>query len=68
MVLDIMDLPAMAPPEGVVPNFENPDSLRQPELAVVQLIVATLAVAIRIFTKYFIVRKMLVEDCTLSNP
>jgi hypothetical protein len=68
MVLDIMDLPAMAPPEGVVPNFENPDSLRQPELAVVQLIVATLAVAIRIFTKYFIVRKMLVEDCKLSNP
>jgi hypothetical protein len=47
----------------VVPNFENPESLRHPELAVIQFTAATLVVAIRIYTKYFIVRKMLVEDC-----
>jgi hypothetical protein len=67
MVLDIMDLPALAPPEGVVSNFDNPDNLSQPELAVLQLIVATLAVIVRIFTKHFIVRKMLVEDCKLAS-
>jgi hypothetical protein len=61
--MNILDLPALAPPEGVVPNFENPESLRHPELAVIQFTAATLVVAIRIYTKYFIVRKMLVEDC-----
>ena len=58
-----LDSPALAPPPGVTPNFENPESLRQPELAVVQLILVTLVVCMRLFTKKVVVKKMLAEDC-----
>lgn len=62
-----LDFPALAPPPGVTPQFDNPPSLRAPGLAVLQLTVATLFVGMRFHTKHFVVKKVLPEDCELSN-
>lgn len=59
----ILDAPALAPPKGVVPNFENPENLSHPELAVLQLAIATVVVGMRVYTKMGVVGKMLAEDC-----
>lgn len=64
----ILDGPALAPPKGVVPNFENPQNLRNPELAVLQLAAATVVVALRVYTKMVVVGKMLTEDCKTFHP
>jgi len=53
----------MVSPPGVEPNFENPDNLSHPELAWLQLIIATVVVVMRVYTKLGVVRKMLAEDC-----
>ncbi|KAF1360452.1 hypothetical protein EJ07DRAFT_23357, partial [Lizonia empirigonia] len=58
----IMSAPALAPPKGVVPNFENPQNLSQPGLAILQLVLAMVVVGIRVYTKMWVVRKMLAED------
>lgn len=63
MMDDILNGPALAPPPGINPNFDNPENLAHPELAVLQLIVATLVVAMRLYTKLGILRNMLAEDC-----
>lgn len=63
MIDAILDGPAMAPPPGVKSNFENPDNLSHPELAWLQLIIATVVVLMRVYTKLGVVRKMLAEDC-----
>lgn len=60
-----MSAPALAPPKGVVPNFENPHNLSQPGLAILQLVLTTVVVGIRVYTKMWVVRKMLAEDCEL---
>lgn len=59
----ILDGPAIAPPPGVKPNFEHPDNLSHPELAVLQLVVATAVVGMRVYTKLGVVKIMLAEDC-----
>ncbi|KAH7061902.1 hypothetical protein BKA63DRAFT_527045 [Paraphoma chrysanthemicola] len=59
---EFLELPAMLPPDGVIPDFENPDNLRQPGLAVLQLLIVTLAVSIRFYTKTFILRRTMIED------
>jgi len=59
----MLDAPALAPPPGVVANFDHPDNLSHPELAVLQLTVATVVVGMRVYTKMGVVRKMLAEDC-----
>ncbi|KAF1932126.1 uncharacterized protein M421DRAFT_285051 [Didymella exigua CBS 183.55] len=58
----ILDGPALAPPPGVTPNFENPVNLSLPGMAVLQLVVATAVVGMRVYTKLGVVRKMLAED------
>jgi hypothetical protein len=63
MIDAILDGPALAPPPGVRPNFENPDNLSHPELAWLQLIIATVVVVMRVYTKLGVVRNMLAEDC-----
>ncbi|KAH7110297.1 hypothetical protein B0J11DRAFT_512516 [Dendryphion nanum] len=57
-----LSLPAMSPPDGVKPNFENPDHLSQPYYAVFQLVIVTLVVAMRIYIKTFIVKRWQAED------
>ncbi|KAH7399487.1 hypothetical protein BKA66DRAFT_165614 [Pyrenochaeta sp. MPI-SDFR-AT-0127] len=57
-----LDSPALAPPKGVKPNFENPSNLAAPELAVLQLSLATIFVVMRMYTKRFVVKRLLSED------
>ncbi|KAJ8105749.1 hypothetical protein OPT61_g9993 [Boeremia exigua] len=58
----LLDGPALAPPPGVTPNFVNPANLSHPELAVLQLTLATLVVWMRIYTKLRVLKRMLAED------
>lgn len=61
--LGFLDSPASAPPPGVIADLENPETLRAPGLAVLQLILATFVVAVRLYTKKYVVKRMLAEDC-----
>lgn len=59
----ILDGPALAPPPGVKSNFVDPKSLSHPEWVWLQLVVTTVVVAMRVYTKLGVVGKMLAEDC-----
>lgn len=58
--------PAMDPPAGVDPNFINPSNLKIENLAVVTLclVASTLVVAMRMWTKTRLVRKVVLDDCS----
>lgn len=58
--------PGLTPPPGIIPNFQDPFSL-QPYTAVdiaLCIILGTLLVAARMFTKIWVVKKFLWEDYT----
>jgi hypothetical protein len=62
----ILNMPALAPPIGVVAGFDQPRVLSQAALygiAVMMFILATSAVGIRTYTKAFMVKKLAIEDC-----
>lgn len=61
----LLEGPAMSPPAGVVPNFDNPPNLDIYVTLVITLGVAfsTVAVALRMYTKVFILRVLAWEDC-----
>ncbi|KAF2655103.1 hypothetical protein K491DRAFT_599588 [Lophiostoma macrostomum CBS 122681] len=61
----LLQQPAMAPPPGIQANFDDPYNLRSSSLArnVSIMIISNLAVWMRLFTKFKIVRKLHVEDC-----
>lgn len=57
--------PAMAPPPGLYSNFIDPSNL---DVYVIITLVfcmtfSTVAVLVRMYTKIFLIRKVLVEDC-----
>ena len=57
--------PAGIPPKGMTPNFEDPpnhDSLVISTVTVC-LVLTTLAIMIRIYTKAFLIRSIKYEDC-----
>lgn len=57
--------PAMAPPPGVIPNFVDPPNLLHIFILVLTLCVSlpTIAILLRMYTKLFILRKVVFEDC-----
>ena len=61
----ILDEPALEPPSGVTPNFVDPPSLQNLYLtaAIPLLVVTSLAITARIYTKSVIIRKWMPEDC-----
>ncbi|KAK0716162.1 hypothetical protein B0H67DRAFT_582515 [Lasiosphaeris hirsuta] len=61
---DFNELPAMIPPPGHTPNFVDPETLHPAVLsvAIVCMTLMTIAVAIRVYTKAFILREMRVEE------
>ena len=64
----ILQLPALAPPPGVIPNFTNPKNIG-PRLAIFGAILLTfviIALANRAYTKLCIVRKVSLDDFTIS--
>jgi hypothetical protein len=59
------DIPAMVPPPGHTPNFENPESMHSTVfgVAVATMILTVTALAIRIYTKAIILKEMRTEEC-----
>ena len=61
--------PAAKPPLGVTPNFINPPSEKDIIIAYTTIftIIATFGVAVRMYVRLFIMRKIQIEDCKLSQ-
>lgn len=62
-------IPFEAPPPGVVPNFEHP-STRVPVIlgvSIAFLVIATLCLSIRIYTKLYIAKKWIWDDSKTSS-
>lgn len=61
----LLNGPALKPPPGVVPNFIDPPNLYDTAIAVqiVTLVLSTVAVAMRIYTKVRIIHQMAAADC-----
>lgn len=55
--------PALMPPNGIQSNFVDPPNARSQGSATAQLLLATVFVWMRVFTKARVIRKVLVEDC-----
>lgn len=62
---DLTNIPGMLPPPGVIPNFDNPFSRGGIYIAAATTIVVAMVmfVTCRLYTKYFIVRKLGWDDC-----
>ncbi|KAL9070876.1 MAG: hypothetical protein Q9157_005669 [Trypethelium eluteriae] len=66
-----MDLPALPPPPGVVPDLANPPSGRRDAVlvsSIILLVFPTVLVSIRSYVRFFILKKWLVVDyvCILA--
>ena len=61
----LLEGPAMSPPAGVVPNFDDPANLDIYVTLTITLCVAfsTVAFVLRMYTKVFILRVLAWEDC-----
>ena len=61
----LLEGPAMSPPAGVVPDFDNPANLDNYATVcnALGIAFATVAVVLRIYTKVFILRVLAWEDC-----
>lgn len=64
----LLDGPAMAPPPGQRPNFVNPSNFKAELYAdvIICLVVSTVVVSMRMWTKIRLIRKLGLEDCTIS--
>ncbi|RYO95043.1 hypothetical protein DL766_007550 [Monosporascus sp. MC13-8B] len=61
---DVLDGPALPPPEGVVPDFDNPPNRSAMALGALFtcLILATVFLAIRIYARFFVVKSTHLGD------
>ena len=64
-LMKLLNGPALAPPAGVIPNFQNPDNLNNFVIPTITLCLTftTVAVGIRMYTKAFIIRNTALDDC-----
>lgn len=64
MIQELLNGPSMKPPQGVTPNFDNPPSLKVAcyVVTIASLVVATIAIGSRMFTKIRILRSVSRED------
>ena len=63
----LLEGPAMNPPAGVVPNFDNPSNLDVylTLCNTLGIAFATVTVILRMYTKVFILRALAWEDCRI---
>ena len=63
------DTPALKPPLGVAPNFEHPSGVHRLYLAILILclVVCTIFVWMRLYTRKFLNKSVRWDDCTLLN-
>ena len=66
---ELLEGPAMSPPAGVIPNFHDPPNFDAFVALTLTLCICigTLAVALRMYTKMFILRVLAWEDCGFSS-
>ncbi|KAI6084003.1 hypothetical protein F4821DRAFT_271385 [Hypoxylon rubiginosum] len=64
----LLNGPALAPPDGVMPNFENPPNKNYIAAAVVPLCltVTTIAVLLRVWARVFLLRKVGLPDALMA--
>lgn len=64
----LLDGPAMKPPLGIKPNFTDPPNFRTAMLVVevIFLVIPTLAIFMRLYTKARINRNVTLDDCKTS--
>lgn len=62
------DTPAMNPPHGVISDFEHPHAMMSEVYTtlVLSIVVSTIIVLIRLYTKYFVIKAHGWEDCTFN--
>ena len=63
--LSLNQLPGLQPPPGVVPNFINPENYQSTIIATltVCLTTATLLTLLRLYSKVFVIKCIVLEDC-----
>lgn len=68
--MDLSNVPALAPPPGVVPNFVNPESLAPLCRIVIALTLPLMVVflALRMYVRLRISRAMGADDSQFSSP
>lgn len=61
----LLAAPALAPPEGVTPNFDSPDNQNTLAMFVFTfcMVVATLCLLIRVYARFWVERKLQLEEC-----
>ncbi len=61
----ILNQPALEPPLGIQANFIDPPTIRSQMLGVIisMLVLSTIVVAVRLYTKLVVVKKLALEDC-----
>ena len=61
----LLNGPGMSPPPGVKPNFVNPPNLEKEFYIdlILCLTISVLVVAMRMWTKVRVMRKVMIEDC-----
>ena len=64
-----MNGPGLPPPEGVIPNFDNPYNYQSLVLMtlVVCFTISTTFVALRMYIRVFLVKSLQWEDCKFSK-
>ncbi|KAI0431112.1 hypothetical protein F5Y09DRAFT_305966 [Xylaria sp. FL1042] len=67
MEIKSTEMPALKPPEGVIPNFDNPPSIHYVHnaVAISALTVSAVAVAARTYARAKVMKKFDLNDCAL---
>lgn len=60
-----LNTPALKPPPGVVPDFDNPSGIQGEihALLIVCAVISTIFVWLRLYTRYFIIKSHGWDDC-----
>ena len=68
-IQELLNGPALAPPQGVKPSFVDPPNLDTLSYALLLVFVTipTCILCIRLYTKARIVKKMALDDCTQNR-
>jgi hypothetical protein len=66
----LLNGPAMKPPSGVLPNFENPPNQSVGGFVggTIALGIAAILCCLQIFTRLTTTKRLLLEDCTSISP
>ena len=61
--------PALTPPPGVKSNFVNPPNMDFIVILTISICTSfsTIAILLRLYTKLFVIRKIVFEDCTFQR-